>query len=104
MDDIVIKAVSYSFVTEGVQDEDGTWKVVCTTTERMQRVDTGEWIEEKADAMVMHKELQPAIDIATKSVMKFMLENVYQAGFESLIDYYEYQRQKKELKADANKT
>lgn len=88
----------YISITKCDLMDDGAWKATNTVYDRVLRDGETEWIEEKADAMAMDDKPDEAIKIAMNSVMRYLIENIYQNGFKSLVEYREYKRKFEEGK------
>lgn len=83
--------------------EDGYWKAVNDVHDRVLYEGEIEWVDEKVDAMSMDTDPAKAIQTAMSSSLNYIIQNVYQNGFSSLIDYREYQRALEQKKNEANK-
>ena len=91
MEDNKVIAREYTSVTKCELMEDGYWKAVSETHDRLLR-EGMDWVDEKVDAMAMDMNPQEAIKVAMNSVLQYIVTNVYQNGFSSLVEYREYER------------
>lgn len=85
----------FSSYTRATREEDGTWKLVLDNIERAS--DDGQnWIDAKAEVMVMDNDFDEAHKIALRSLFAWLEENVTSKGFHSMIDAANYYRSLKE--------
>lgn len=100
--DSKIVAREYSSVTRCDLMEDGYWKAVTDTHDRVLYEGETEWRDEGVNAMAMDTNPQEAIKTAMNSVLSYIVQNVYQNGFSSLVEYRDYQKALEEKKAETN--
>ena len=81
--------------------EDGYWKAVNEVMDKALYEGETEWVVEKLSAMSIDTTPKAAIETAMKSVLQFLLENVYNNGFSDLIAYRDYEREFEAKKAEA---
>ena len=73
--------------------EDGYWKVKSETHDRVLYEGDTEWVDEMVDAIGIDRDCQSAIQTAMGSTLNYLTQNVYQNGFNGLVEYRAYQRQ-----------
>lgn len=95
------KIVSREYISSTKCDlmEDGAWKAVNEVYDRVLYDGETEWVEEMVDAMAMDDRPDEAIKVAMNSVLAYIVQNVYQNGFTSLVEYRNYKRALEEKKA-----
>lgn len=81
--------------------EDGYWKAMTEVHDKILYEGETEWAVEMLNAMAMDTDPQEAIKVAMNSVLQYIIQNVYQNGFSSLVDYRRYQRDLENRKGDA---
>lgn len=81
--------------------EDGYWKATNEVADRVLYEGESEWLDERVDAMSMDTDPKRAIKIAMESVLNYLTQNIYQNGFDGLIEYREFQNRLEEKKAEA---
>lgn len=81
--------------------EDGYWKAVNEVHDRVLYEEETEWVDEMVNAMSMDTNPEEAIKTAMNSVLQFIIQNVYQNGFASLVDYRNYQKSLEEKRTEA---
>jgi hypothetical protein len=84
-------------------EEGGNWKAVNTIHDRVLYEGQTEWIDELVEAMSYDANCQQAIQTAMSSTLNYLIQNVYQNGFNGLVEYRAYQKQleqRKELKVE----
>jgi hypothetical protein len=91
----------YTSVTKCDRMDDGFWKAYTETKDAVLYEGETEWVVEIVDAMAMDSNPQKAIETAMNSVFNYIMQNVYQNGFKSLVDYREFQRSLESKKAEA---
>ncbi len=74
--------------------EDGYWKAVNEIHDRVLYEGETEWVEEKIEAMSFDSDIQTAIQTAMGSTLNYLVQNVYQQGFDGLVEYREFERAK----------
>ncbi len=83
--------------------EDGYWKSVNEVADRVLYEGSDEWIDERVDAMAMDTDPKKAIKTAMESVLNYLLQNVYNNGFDGLIEFREYRKSLEEKKVEAGR-
>ncbi len=83
--------------------EDGYWKAVNEIADRVLFDGEEEWLDERVDAMSIDTDPKQAIKTSMQSVLNYLMQNVYQNGFEGLIEYREFQNKLAEKKEEANR-
>lgn len=91
----------YSSVTKCDLMDDGYWKAYTETKDCVLYEGETEWVIEIVDAMSMDTDPSKAIQTAMNSVLQYIVQNVYQNGFKSLVEYRDYQRALESKKAEA---
>ena len=81
--------------------EDGYWKATNEVADRVLFDGEDGWIDERVDAMAMDTNPKEAIKTSMESVLNYLMQNVYQNGFDGLIEYREFQNKLLEKKAEA---
>jgi hypothetical protein len=71
--------------------DDGYWKATNEIADRVLYEGAEEWIDERVDAMAMDTNPKAAIKTSMESVLNYLVQNVYQNGFDGLIEYREFQ-------------
>lgn len=99
--DVDYVAVEYINTTVAEKTADNTWEVVSTVKER-QKLPNGEWVEEQSSAMCIDYDLRNAIEVATKSVLSFIIQEVYKNGYNGLIDYFANKRNEEDKKKNGS--
>lgn len=99
MDKKVI-AREYVSITRTDLMEDGYWKAVNEIHDRVLYEGDAEWIDEVVNAMSIDENPQAAVKTAMNSSLRYLLQNVYQNGFNGLVEYREFQRQLESKKAE----
>ncbi len=88
----------YLSATKCTLESDGTWKAYSSITDRVLYEGETEWTEETVDAMSYDRDTQQAIQVAMSSTLQYLVQNVYQNGFNGLVEYRAYERKLKALK------
>jgi hypothetical protein len=78
--------------------DDGYWKATNEIADRVLYEGAEEWIDERVDAMAMDTNPKAAIKTSMESVLNYLVQNVYQNGFDGLIEYREFQNKLAEKK------
>jgi hypothetical protein len=91
----------YSSVTKCDLMDDGYWKAYTETKDAALYEGETEWVIEAVDAMSMDTDPSEAIKVAMNSVLQYIVTNVYQNGFKSLVEYREFERMAIAKKAEA---
>jgi len=76
--------------------EDGNWKAISEICDKVLYEGDTEWKEETVNAMSIDTDSQSAIQTAMGSTLNYLVQNVYNNGFNGLIEYREYQKQLEE--------
>jgi len=76
-------------------EDDGTWKAINEIVDRVLYEGDTEWVEESVNAMSFDAACNTAIQTAMGSTLNYLLQNVYQNGFNGLVEYREYERSMK---------
>jgi hypothetical protein len=80
--------------TKCLLDDEDFWKATNLITDRVLYEGETEWVEETVDAMSIDKNCQSAIQTAMSSTLTYLAQNVYQNGFNGLVEFREYERSK----------
>jgi hypothetical protein len=98
------KIISREYVSTTRCDlmDDGYWKAVNTVHDRVLYEGDETWVDEAIECMSMDTDPTEAIKIAMNSVLQYLIQNVYQNGFSSLVEYRDFQKQLELKKAEAN--
>lgn len=94
-------AREYTSVTKSELQDDGYWKAYTETKDAALYEGETEWVVEVVDAMAIDAEPSKAIQTAMNSVLQYIVTNVYQNGFKSLVEYREFERAFKQKEAEA---
>lgn len=82
----------YTSVTKCTLDGDEYWKAINEIHDKVLYEGEIEWVDEKIEAMSIDKDSQAAIQTAMSSTLNYLVQNVYQNGFNGLVEYREFQR------------
>jgi hypothetical protein len=91
----------YSSVTKCDLMDDSYWKAYTETKDAVLYEGETEWVMEIVDAMSMDTDPSKAIQTAMNSVLQYIVTNVYQNGFKSLVEFREFERTSASKKAEA---
>ena len=88
------KVISREFISSTLCElgEDDYWKTYSKIIEKALFEGDTEWVEESIDAVAYDSDVQRAIQTSMSSTLNFMLQTVYNNGFNSLLEYREYER------------
>jgi hypothetical protein len=99
------KVISREYISTTRCDlmDDGYWKATNEVADRVLFEGEEEWLDERVDAMAMDSNPKSAIKTSMESVLNYLLQNVYNNGFDGLIEYREFQNKLAEKKEEANR-
>jgi hypothetical protein len=88
----------YISKTLSEKDEGTYWKVISTIYDRVLYEGREDWVEEKVEVMSYDTDLKSAVETSMTGALSYMIETVYKAGFDGLVEYREFERASKAAK------
>lgn len=88
----------YMSTTSTMLDEDGYWKAINSITDKVLYEGETEWVEEKIESMALDRDSTAAIQNSMNGSLSYLMQNVYQKGFNGLVEYRAFERRLNEPK------